>query len=231
MPQTPQTEAILAEARFHASLGRAHSEYANGLAALAGEDVDEAPEPRGRVQRRVMGLPRLGWLEGMSAKQIAEALDYDEANTYSAVKSLAAAGELEEVEGASPKRWRLALKHRRNRVLRLSRLVPNARWTTYGDFAIAVYDNVRMAVTVGRVAANNPAFSNPHRLLAAGGVVPDGWHDDEGRGPERCKELLAEEEVWDAGADHADPAARVGWEELKGLLERSEGEEEVPAAA
>jgi O6-methylguanine-DNA--protein-cysteine methyltransferase len=37
-------------------------------------------------------------------------------------------------------------------------------WTTYGDMAIAVSDNIRLARTVGRVAAKNPAFANPHRI-------------------------------------------------------------------
>jgi hypothetical protein len=38
------------------------------------------------------------------------------------------------------------------------------------DFSIAAYDNVKMAITVGRVAAKNPAFVNPHRVLGSGGA-------------------------------------------------------------
>lgn len=113
------------------------------------------------------------------------------------------------------------IKHRRNRILRLSRLVPEGRWTTYGHFSIAVYDNVRMAITIGRVAAKNPAFAHPHRVLWSCGEIKDRWIDDEGRGPEECERRLRSEGV--AVTDrHADPEKFVGWEGLKALLEAEE---------
>jgi alkylated DNA nucleotide flippase Atl1 len=115
----------------------------------------------------------------------------------------------------------MTVKHRRNRILRLSRLVPEGRWTTYGDFSIAVYDNVRMAITVGQVAAKNPAFAHPHRVLWSGGLIKDVWSDGEGRGPEECERRLVAEGV-DITNRHADPEKFMGWEDLQALLRAEE---------
>jgi alkylated DNA nucleotide flippase Atl1 len=222
---------LLAKIKFHRALERAHGDYAESLAAALGEDVIDTPALRGAVQRRIAGLRDLATTAGMTAGQIAKEVDYDEANTYTAVNGLEKTGMVELVEGSSPRRWRLAVKHRRNRVLRLSRLISEGRWTTYGEFSIAVYGNWRMAITIGRVAAKNPAFANPHRVLKAGGVVDDDWHDEKGRGPEECKRRLSEEKVWLADEDKADPKLFLGWEELKGLLDADEADEDLQQAA
>ena len=165
---------LLAKARLHRDLAHAHEEYARSIAAIAGQAEGPAmPELRGRIQKLIIGLPEMYAEAGMSAGDIAQRLDYDEANTYGVLKPLTEAGIIEEVEGAKPRRWRMAIKHRRARVLRMSRLIPDGRWTTYGDFSIAVYDSNKMGRTVGRVAAKNPAFLNPHRVLRAGGEIPE----------------------------------------------------------
>jgi alkylated DNA nucleotide flippase Atl1 len=210
------------KARLHRSLAQAHDEYARGLAAVAGDsEIESVPELRGRVQKQIVALPEMFATAGMSAGEIARRLDYDEANTYGVLKSLTESGVVEEVEGEKPRRWRLEVKHRRNGVLRLSRLVPDGRWTTYGDFSVAVYDNVKMAITVGQVAAKNPAFVNPHRVLWSGGVIKETWRDDEGRGPEECQRRLEED-----GIEVTDRVAAkdrfIGWEELKSLLKEDE---------
>jgi alkylated DNA nucleotide flippase Atl1 len=216
---------LLAKIKFHRALERAHGDYAQSLAAELGEDVVEAPALRGAVQRRIAALPSLATIEGMTAGQIAEELDYDEANTYTAVNGLEKLEMVELIEGSNPRRWRLTTKHRRNRVLRLSRLIPAGRWTTYGEFSIAVYDNVKMAITVGQIAAKNPAFANPHRVLNAGGIVNDEWSDGRSGGPDVCKERLREEKVWLTAEDRADPDSFVGWEELQRLLKEAEAED------
>ncbi|MFL5834731.1 MAG: MGMT family protein [Solirubrobacterales bacterium] len=224
---TSNSALLLAEARLHRDLSHAHEEYARSIIAAAGES-DEAgvPELRGRVQKRIVGLPEMYVEAGMSASDIARRLQYDEANTYGVLKALTETGVAEEVQGQKPRRWRMATKHRRARVLRMSRLIPDGRWTTYGDFSIAVYDNVKMAITVGQVAAKNPAFVNPHRVLWSGGVIPDKWSDDEGNGPEECERRLREE-----GIDVKDRVANGGrfidWEELKEILERDEEATEI----
>jgi alkylated DNA nucleotide flippase Atl1 len=220
----PNNVLLLAEARLHRDLANAHEEYARSISAIVGS-ADElgVPELRGRVQKRIVALPEMYAEAGMSAGDIARRLEYDEANTYGVLKSLTDTEVVEEIEGEKPRRWRMATKHRRARVLRMSRLIPDGRWTTYGNFSIAVYDSVKMAITVGQVASKNPAFVNPHRVLWSGGLIPDKWHDDEGNGPEECERRLRREgiEVIDGVAD----AARfIGWEELKGLLEADEEE-------
>lgn len=211
-----------AKARLHRDLANAHEEYARTISVIAGHAEDTGvPTLKGRVQRRIVALPEMYAEAGMSAGDIARQLKYDEANTYGVLKSLTETDVVEEVKGEKPRRWRMAVKHRRARVLRMSRLVPDGRWTTYGDFSIAVYENVKMAITVGRVAAKNPAFVNPHRVLGSGGVIKDSWEDDEGRGPEECERRLREDgiEVKDRVADKE---RFIGWEELKELLERNE---------
>jgi alkylated DNA nucleotide flippase Atl1 len=211
-----------AEARLHRRLGTAHEEYAREISLLIEEPDDQpVPELRGPVQRRIIALPGMYAERGMSAGEIARTLDYDEPNTYPVLKSLSDSRVAEQVEGATPKRWRMAVKHRRNRVLRMSRLIPDGRWTTYGDFAIAVYDSNKMAITVGRVAAKNPAFVKPQRVLWSGGEIKDTWQDDEGKGPKECERRLEAEGIR-IESRHADPKAFIGWADLKGLLEADE---------
>lgn len=213
---------LLAKIKFHRAMERAHGDYAQSLAAELGEDVIEVPALRGAVQRRIAALPNLATSEGLTAAQIAAELDYDEANTYTAINGLEKLEMVELIEGSSPRRWRLTVKHRRNRVLLLSRLIPAGSWTTYGEFSIAVYDNVKMAITVGQVAAKNPAFANAHRVLSAGGRVSEAWSDGSGGGPEVCKERLREEKVWLTKEDRANPEFFLGWEELQRMLKEAE---------
>lgn len=217
---------LLAEIKLHRALERAHGDFAQRLADTLGEDVDELPSLRGAVQRRIVVLPKLATIRGMSAKEIAEALDHDDANTHTTLKGLARADMVEEVEGSDPRRWRLTVAHRRSRVLLLSRLIPRGRWTSYGDFAIAVYGNRRTAITVGQQAAKNPAFANPHRVLWAGGIVPDDWRSDRGGGPEECKDRLRGEGVWLDDEDRADPNRFLDWHALESLLAEAEASDQ-----
>lgn len=217
---------LLAEITLHRALERAHGDYAQSLAGMLGEDAVELPTLRGAVQRRIAALPNLATIRGMSAAEIADALDHDEANTYTTLKGLEKAGLVEIVEGASPRHWRLNAAHRRNRVLRMSRLIPAGNWTTYGEFSIAVYGNWRTAITVGQQAAKNPAFANPHRVLKADGLIPDEWHDDLGGGPKECEKRLRREGVWLAREERADPAKFLNWERLKDLLDEADAASE-----
>jgi alkylated DNA nucleotide flippase Atl1 len=217
-----ESALLVLKAKLHRGLAQAHDEYSRGLSALAGEVEETAvPELRGRIQKQIVALPEMYTEAGMNAGDIAQRLEYDEANTYGVLRSLTDSEVAEEVDGTKPRRWRMATKHRRARVLRMSRLVPQGRWTTYGDFSIAVYDNVKMAITVGQVAAKNPAFVNPHRVLWSGGVIKDTWRDDEGRGPEECERRLREDGI-DVASGIADNSRFIGWEELLELLERDE---------
>jgi hypothetical protein len=227
---------LRAKARLHQALSDAHGSYAASLEALAQEAVSTGEATaKGNVQKRILRLPELGLLAGLTAPHISRKVGYDEANTYTVLKALTKQGALEQVEGTSPQAWRLSLKLRRNRVVRLSRLIRSREWTTYGEFAIAVYDNWRTAVVVGRQAAHNPAFANPHRVVGTnpsqpGGTIPEGWQDDEGQGPEECARRLRADEipVTEAGGVYVvdpDKSFFVGWEELRRRLMTEEADE------
>lgn len=212
---------LLAEISFHRTLERAHGELAQSLAAEVGEDVLELPSLRGLIQRRIAGLPRMATIEGMTASQVAKELEHDDGNTHTSLVSLEKNGTIELIEGSNPRRWRLTETQRRNRVLRLSRLIPAGGWTTYGEFAIAVYGSPLMAITIGQ-AAKSAAFANPHRVLHAGGVIDKGWRDLDGGGPEQCRRLLEGEGVWRAKADAANQRYFLNWEALADLLKTDE---------
>jgi alkylated DNA nucleotide flippase Atl1 len=229
-PSTIERRALI---QFHRAVANAHQAYADVLVGLA-EPSEAAPPPaiRGSLQRRIVGLASMTTDRGMTSREVAETTTGDEPNSHTALKGLVDKGIVEIVEGSSPQRFRLTVKHRRDRVLRLSRLIDEGEWTTYGDFSIAVYDSPRMALTVARIAAHHPAFSNPHRLLRAGGSVSPEWRDEDGdQGPEECKRRLANEGVWDEAADRAKEDRFVGWEELRRRLASHDQFDEVDAAA
>jgi alkylated DNA nucleotide flippase Atl1 len=222
----------VATIRFHRAMARAHDDYADSIAILAEAiEIPAPPQLRGSLQRRVVGLPEMISDRGMTSREVAAATTGDEPNSHTTLKGLVEKGIVEVVEGASPQRFRLALKHRRDRVLRLSRQVAKGEWTTYGDFSIAIYDSSKMALTVARIASRHPAFANPHRVLQAGGTVSPKWRDeDEDKGPEECIRRLTEEGVWDGAKQRANTAGFVDWEELRGRLERDAEPDDLGAA-
>lgn len=97
-------------------------------------------------------------------------------------------------------------------ILLVSRLLAPGEWTTYGDVAVAA-GRMGAARLVGRLAAVHPGFANAHRVLAAGGRIsrPDV------AAAARCRRALEAEGVGFTGR-RADPARRVGWNELRGRL-------------
>jgi hypothetical protein len=224
---------LLADARLSKQMAAAYDEHARTLLATLEEEAVPAAEltVRGKVQKRVFGLANMFTERGMSAGEIAAELQYDEANAYAVLDALQKAGHVEQVEGVSPRRYRMTIKHRRDRILRLSRLVPRGRWTTYGDFSIAVYDNWRMAITIGRVASRSPAFINPHRVIWSGGIVKGVWSDDQGGGRDECISRLADEGITFPDGVHADEDKFISWQELKELLEADEAGDQLDEAA
>ena len=223
----------LAKVKFHRALARAHGEYADAIAMLTDTaEMPETPQLRGTLQRRIVGLPEMLSDRGMTSKEVATATTGDEPNSHTALKGLVEKAIVETVEGASPQRFRLAVKHRRDRVLRLSRHIARGEWTTYGDFSIAVYDSPKMALTIARIAARHPAFANPHRVLQSGGTVSPKWQDEnQDKGLEECIRRLTEEGVWNEAKERARPAGLVGWEELRRRLERDAETDELDVAA
>jgi alkylated DNA nucleotide flippase Atl1 len=231
----PGLEVALIAIGWLRGIERASAEAAAGLAALLEEDVvDNAPALRGAWQRKIARLPGLALERGMTGGEVSRDAEYDEANTYTVLAALEKTGLLEQVVGASPKRWRLTVQHRRDRILRASRVIHCGEWTTYGDIAVAVADNVRLARTVGRVAAKNPAFANPHRVLKQGGLIPPDWRDDDGQGPEECERRLRAEGIEFHGTPAAAAEPHIGWAEIKARIAEIDDEDDaagLPAAA
>jgi alkylated DNA nucleotide flippase Atl1 len=213
-------------------VARSAEQAAARVAALLEEEIDEpTPAIRSTWGRKILRLDELGLERGMTTKEISVEVGMnDEPNTEKVLGQLEKNGLVELVPGVSPKHWRLTREQRRNRILRLSRLVPKGRWTTYGDIAVAVSGNIRLARPVSRVAAKNAAFANPHRVLEKAGTIPKGWKDDEGSGPEECERRLEHE-----GVKLVDGKAprdrRIYHDELRALLEASEATEDGEAAA
>jgi len=193
-------------------------------ATLGVEPSEETlPDVTGKRQEQIASLPEL-FSTPMTAGEIAKKVDYDEANTHTALNALEKSGLLEHV-GSSPRRWRLARAHRRNRVLRASRMIEPGEWTTYGEIAIAVYGSTAMSRAVARVAAKHPAFANPERVIGKGGVIPEGWQGF-GGGREECKRRLAErdgirfiESPKDPELGVADPDRKISHEVITERME------------
>ncbi len=136
-------------------------------------------------------------------------------------------GLLEIAFDGRPRRYRLAIEYRRNKILRAARAIPHGRWASYGDVGVVATSARNAARAVARSAAHNPAFPNPWRVLDRDGAIPDGWRGY-GGGPEKCRELLEAEGIGFEGG-HADPARRIGWEELEGLVEADDQPAEAAA--
>jgi len=214
-------DLVAAGVAFAGDQQNAWGRLKEALQTQVGTDI-EIPDVRGDRQREIARIHGLFNPAGMTGAQVARAADYDEPNTYTVLDSLVKTGVLEKLEGR-PRRWRMSEKHRTDRVLLTSRLIRAGEWTTYGDVAVAVYGNIRMARAVGQSAAYNPAFANPHRVLAARGKIPPGWQDGADGGPEVCRQRLMAEKV-EFVDGHANRNQYVGWEELKGRFTQAQEE-------
>jgi alkylated DNA nucleotide flippase Atl1 len=184
----------------------------------------------GPRQRQAYDILIGGPDQGMKTAEIASAMGgYDTANAYLTLKSLVNRTLAELIPGSTPQRWR-AVRSRGSSApyLVAAQLVRAGEWTTYGDVSIAVRGDDHAARAVGRAAATLPDFPHPERILQAGGVVPEGWRDSQGRGPEECRRRLEEQGIVFKGG-RADPAQRLSWEELRRRL--SEAGVDVPPAA
>ena len=217
-------------ADFMKDLARAADRVATKMTALF-EDGEEESSIRSLWGRKFLRLGPLGLEQGMTTREVSSGSEMnDDPNADKVLAQLAKQGSVELVPGSSPKRWRLPRDQRRNRILRASRLIPEGSWTTYGDLAIAVSGNIRVARAVSRVAAKNPAFANPHRVLERGGKIPPGWKDDAGNGPEECERRLRREgiELFDGKAP---TDRRIYHEELEARLAEAEAAEDQAADA
>jgi alkylated DNA nucleotide flippase Atl1 len=205
------------------SFARALEEFAVGVESRGheadgafGADQDLTSLVQGARQKQVIGLEGLKGQSGLRTKEIADLIDYDEANTWNVVTSLEAQDFVEKVPGVQPQRWRLAPQYRGSAkpYMAMAAHVHAGEWATYGDVAVAVTGRTEAARAVGRAAAKLPSFPNPHRILGAGGRIPDGWRSGEGLGPDECQRRL-EAEGMSFRSGRADHAKHLSWEELK----------------
>jgi alkylated DNA nucleotide flippase Atl1 len=105
---------------------------------------------------------------------------------------------------------------RRNTILRASRVIPEGFWTAYGEIGLAATGSRTAHRIVARLAAHDPAFATPWRVVHADGSIADGWRG-RGGGPEKCRELLESEGVRFVDG-RADPAQKILAEEIELLL-------------
>jgi alkylated DNA nucleotide flippase Atl1 len=217
-------------ARALHGFARSADTLADALIAEFGGVLGEEPDVRvrGERQTQIIQLPELFSAHGLTVAEIARAIGYDEANTHTTVGTLEKQGLLEVAYNGRPRRYRLAIEHRRNKILRAARAIPVGRWASYGDVGIAATGNRNAARAVARSAARNPAFPTPWRVINGNATIPDGWHSGDGQGPEKCRALLEGEGIrFEDGK--ADPSHRIGWEELEPLIELDELPTEAPA--
>lgn len=209
-------------------LARAFEEWAaaieadeTGALAAPGDEIEQVSAlGRGHRQRQVLALEGLYAATGMTTREVAIAIEYDDANVWLVLDALRRRDVVEIVPGSDPQRWRISERHRRTAepYVAIARLVRAGEWTTYGDVAVAAGMSAHSAIAVGRAAATLPNFPNPHRVLKKGGLIAEDWHDDEGRGADECRRRLKEEGVKFV-QDHANPAQRVTWEILRDRAE------------
>jgi alkylated DNA nucleotide flippase Atl1 len=207
------------------ALGRFLSQLAAAAQQLAADlqGVEEPVDPEAPLVATLGRRQRAAYEAIVAANgsiatgQVATSIAYDFSNTYMTLRRLEQLRLVEMVPGARPQRWKL--RHHESEVSTRYRVgaaqVRKGEWATYGDISIAVRGDDKGAIAVGRLAATQPRFPNPHRILRAGGVIPRDWHIDDGGGPERCRELLAGEGVAFDRHGRADPARRVSWEEIR----------------
>jgi alkylated DNA nucleotide flippase Atl1 len=108
------------------------------------------------------------------------------------------------------------LASRHETILRAARVVPEGFWTAYGELGRAATGSRTAHRIVARLAAHDPAFSTPWRVIHADGSIPDGWRG-RGGGPEKCRELLEAEGVRFVNG-RADPTQKILSDEIELLL-------------
>ncbi len=217
------SETMLAVAKFARTTAGALLSLASDLEATAvlpelTEDEDLAvPVGRGQRQQQILELPGLGTEQGLKTAEVAGGIHYEVPNTYSTLQALERAGIVEMVPGVTPQTWRLAPRYRTTSAVfkRVASRLRKGEWTTYGDISIAVRGDTKAARGVGRAAATLKDFPNAEKILMEGGLINPNWHDDQGRGPDHCRQLLEAQGIKFDSNGSADEAQRIIWDELR----------------
>lgn len=219
----------LALANFLRSVSQACLTFATELetassAVTLAEDA-AVPKGRGARQQQILELPQLAGEGGLKTAEIANLIEYEIPNTHSTLQALERAGLVELVPRTTPQCWRLAPRYRTTSAVfkRVASRIRAGEWASYGDISIAIRNDTAAARAVGRVAATDPDFPNPERLLMDNGKVNPNWRDSEGRGPEHCMRLLTEQGIKFVNG-HASSSQRISW----AILAERDKSEDVP---
>lgn len=89
-------------------------------------------------------------------------------------------------------------------IIRVSRLVPEGRWTNYGTIGVVVFGHPFGGQTVGRAIRAEACIDSAHRTLTAVGKVAEGWRGG-ADGPEDCIRRLRREGSWNDTTRRARP--------------------------
>jgi alkylated DNA nucleotide flippase Atl1 len=229
--ETTMTEYDAAVADLSRAIGFALSKFADAIsppsAVVSPEESDLTSLGLGKRQQQIAELPGVNSDAGLRASEISSEIEYDTANTHTALKALKERGVLEELrtDPDQPPRWRLAPAFRgvSDPYLRMAGFLRPGEWTTYGDISIAVRGDTSAARAVGRAAATLPHFPTPHRVLWSGGRVPPTWKSSASAtpDPEECLRRLREENVAFDDKGHASRKNYVSWDVL---VQRSDNE-------
>jgi len=219
-PETPMSEQLAAVSRFVRAVSSTLCDLAADLesappAPQPTGDQPEIPLGRGARQQQILDLPGLLTEQGMKTADIAAAIDYQQPNTWSTLRSLDRAGLVELVGGRAPQRWRLATRYRATVAvfIRIAAQVHAGEWTTDADISLAARGDTKAARTVARAAGALAQFPHPERVLTEGGVISPAWRDSDGHDHTHCRRLLHQQGVRFSGG-RADPGQRVTWDEL-----------------
>ena len=134
---------VAALARFSEALGSADAHTVDEVVAEVPRPADE--HALGKRQVQIVELPGLATEEGLKTADIANAIDYELPNTYSALQALARNQIVEQVPGKEPQHWRLVRRYRlvSRTYAETADLVRPGEWTTAGDVSIAVRGDLR----------------------------------------------------------------------------------------
>jgi predicted enzyme related to lactoylglutathione lyase len=104
----------------------------------------------GKRQRQIVELPSLATDSGARTAEIAEAIDYDAPNTYTALQALARSQVVEQVPDSPTQRWRLVQRYREanTEFAWVAGQLGPEEWTTAADISIAVRGDLKAAEAI-----------------------------------------------------------------------------------
>ncbi|MGH2852688.1 MAG: hypothetical protein ACRDLF_00645 [Solirubrobacteraceae bacterium] len=218
MIDDPQAKEMLAElAESTASALLAFADAIRPSTDAENNGATDVANPRlGRRQQQIASLAGLDTDAGLSTSEVAREIDYDAANTHTALYALATRRIAEGYRHGDHTRWRLTPRYRSaNPYLAIAQLVAPGEWTTFDDISLVVHGDLRHGREVIRTSVESPDFP-AHRVLPPGGQVPSAWRSYATKTPDRseCVRLLCGEGVPVDSDGRASRAHRIGWDLL-----------------